>query len=184
MALNSYNISDPSDDGNIYFREWDEMKRFFVVCAFVLLIATSAFAGSTAELKGKLTVTIDGQDTAISGVGEVELPEPYSLETQDDDPMLLAGILKDELSEEASITVKTSKSFTIGGDEVTGVFVIKEAKNEFGNVGDLLLPVDEKAGENGPWTVPAESGDYYIGVIPDHESEDAAVLCFIKMAVK
>ena len=148
-------------------------------------MATSDFAGSTAELKGQLTVTIDGKNTAVSGMGKVELPEPYSLETQDDDPMLLAGILKENLSE-ASVTVKTSKSFTIGGNELTGVFVIKEAENEFGNVGDSLLPVDEEAGEKGPWTVPAKSGDYYIGVEPDHkvEDEDAAVLCFIKMTVK
>lgn len=160
------------------------MKRFSVVCVFLLLMATSAFAGSAAELKGQLTVTINGENTEISGAGKVELPEPYSFETQDDDPRLLADILKENLSGEASVTVKTSKSFTIGGNEVTGVFVIKEAKNEFGNVGDSLLPVDEKAGEEGPWTVPAKSGDYYIGVKPDHESEEAVVLCFIKMTVE
>ena len=160
------------------------MKRFSVVCALLLLMATSAFAGSVAELKGQLTVTINGKDTAVSGAGKVELPEPYSFETQDDDPTVLAGVLKENLSDEAPVTVKASKSFTIGGKELTGVFVIKEATNEFGNVGDSLLPVDEKAGEKGPWTVPAKNGDYYIGVIPDHESEEAVVLCFIKMTVE
>ncbi len=172
------------------------MRRFFAICVVLLLMAAPAFAlskidklsvkaGRIAEMKGQLTVTIAGEKTAIRGAGKVKLPEPYSFETQDDHPMLLAQELMENLGKKkAPITVKTSKSFTIGGKCLTGVFVIQKAKDEFGDEGDFLIPVDKKAGRKGPWTVPAKSGDYYIGVEPDYESEDAAVLSYVKMTVK
>lgn len=168
------------------------MKRFLATCVFFLLIATSAFAGTMVSLKGQLTATIDGKVVDIQGTGEVELPEPYSLETQDDSPEVLAQIIQgDPNSEKVHMTVKTSKPFTVSGSKVNGVFEIKNVKNEFGNMMDCLVPVDEKAGEEGPWTVPAKKGDYYIGVEPDGESEseddeivEAAVLSFFKMTVE
>ena len=156
-------------------------KRLFFL--FVLFVSLVSFCGvscaaedSEIVFEGTLTVN----DVSVSGKKSIRMPKPFRIETQDDDPGVLAMLLKDEghTSKKASINVNTSNKFTVSGKRVKGVFAIRNDKLE--SIG----------GNKPPYGVPAKIGDCYIGIknSPKEEREekklDAGILLYVKMTVK
>ncbi|MBR1485971.1 MAG: ankyrin repeat domain-containing protein [Synergistaceae bacterium] len=149
------------------------MRKVLFAVFILVLFSSSALAADQLTFNGELTV--NGQE--ISGSGTVSMPKPKAVWTQDDDPGVMAGIFKEEGydNEEAALKIETSESFSVSGSRVNGVFAIQSG--ELKSIG----------GSEAPYEVPAEPGDYYIGInnTPEEDElqEDAAMLQYVKISV-
>ena len=152
------------------------MRKILCVVFIITLFAGASFATDELIFSGELTV--NGQK--INGKGTISMPETKAIFTQDDDPEVMAGLFESEgyTKSEAEIKINTSKSFTVSGSRVKGIFAIKSGK------------LKSIAGSKAPYKVPASNGDYYIGInnTPEdkklEDEQDAAMLQYIKISVK
>ncbi len=151
------------------------MRKLLFVVFILTLFAGASFAADSITFSGELTV--NGQK--INGKGTISMPQTKAISTQDDDPEVMAGLFESEgyTKSEAEIKINTSKSFTVSGSRVNGIFAIKSGK------------LKSIAGRKAPYKVPATNGDYYIGIknTPEDEKlveeQDAAILQYIKISV-
>ena len=159
---------------------------FVVFAALVSLCGVSCAAesskaqGSEIVFGGKLTVVANGKNLSIDGERSIQMPNPFRIETQDDDPEVLVMLLKEEgyTSQKAPIIVNSANAFTVSGKRVNGVFAIQNGK------------LNSIGGKKSPYRIPAKAGDYYIGIkkTPKEEKEekslDAGILLYVKVTVK
>lgn len=150
------------------------MRKKVLFAMFVLALFSSvSFADDSLTFNGELKV--NGKE--ISGNGSIPMPKPKAVWTQDDDPGVMAGIFEEEGydKEKPALTIGTSEAFSVSGSRVNGVFAIQSGRLE--SIG----------GDEAPYKVPAEAGDYYIGInnTPEEEEaqEDAAMLQYVKISV-
>ena len=149
------------------------MRKVLFAVFILVLFSSSALAADQLNFNGELTV--NGQE--ISGSGTISMPKPKAVWTQDDEPGVMAGIFKKEGydKEEAALKIETSESFSVNGSRVNGVFAIQSG--ELKSIG----------GSEAPYEVPAQPGDYYIGInnTPEEDElqEDAAMLQYVKISV-
>ena len=166
------------------------LKRLFslfvVFAALVSLCGVSCAAGSSEAqgseivFGGKLTVVANGEKLSVDGERSIQMPKPFRIETQDDDSGVLAMLFNEEgyTSQKAPIIVNAAKAFTVSGKRVNGVFAIQDDK------------LNSIGGNKSPYTIPAKSGDYYIGIkkTPKEEKEekrlDAGILLYVKVTVE
>lgn len=162
-------------------------QKFFVSCLMLVLII--AFSGvsfaakkggsnSSNELtfSGNLTIIINGKETAVNGSANIPMPETFRVETQDDDPGVMAELFKKDgrTTEKAAIIAKTSEPFIISGKRVLDIYTIRDNK---------LVKLANKQ-------IPAKTGDYYIYIKntkkEDKEEDelDAVILQYIKISVE
>ena len=151
-------------------------KLLFVIFIIALLSSVSLAADNNNDkitFNGELTV--NGQK--INGNGTISMPKTKTLQTQDDDPGIMANLFKKEGYDKAKadLKIETSKSFTVSGSRVNGVFAIKSGS------------LKSIGGSKAPFTIPADNGDYYIGINntpeEDKAQEDAAMLQYVKISV-
>ena len=150
------------------------MRKLLSVVFILVLFSSVCFAAEDQiTFNGELTV--NGQK--ISGNESISMPKPKALHTQDDDPKVMANLFKKEGYDkaEADLKIEASKSFKVSGSRVNGVFVIKSGK------------LQSVGGKKAPFEIPAQKGDYYIGINntpeEDETQDDAAMLQYVKISV-
>lgn len=170
------------------------MKRSNLVkalCALIVVILFASMASSaprkkknpprpqpvrdTITFEGNLILNVNGTRTVIKKSGSISMPSEIRIETQDDHPSVLAQILHDEghVRRSASVFVRTSRSFTVSGNRVQGVYEIRRFRGE--------TRLEALRGR----TIPAKTGDYYVKLSnkKGDNSGDAAVLRYVKIHV-
>jgi hypothetical protein len=132
----------------------------------------------TITLKGTFTITADLKgmklrDTDINRAAEIPMPPILTVETQDDDPALLAEIFRDKgyIRRRADVFLKTSQSVNVSGKKVHHVYEVRNVKGE--------TRLESLKGN----IIPARTGDYYIGIKSDTRSRDAVILRYVKIHV-
>ena len=147
------------------------MKKLFLLI-FILCLSCSAFADtkndSEITFSGNLTIIQDGKKIKVRDNHSILIPKTEEFGTQDDHPLVMAKIFNEEgfTKAEPSLTIKTSKPFTISGKRINGIFYMGKMKN-----GDELEPALIKiGGEKTPasgapvFKIPAGTRDYYVEV--------------------
>ena len=173
------------------------MKRsglFSVLCAFtaILIFAGTALSASrrqteaakdTITLEGKFTITADLpgmklKDTDINRKADIPMPTILKVETQDDHPEVLAQLFRENgyIRRRADVFLKMSEPVKVSGAKVIDVYEIRFVKGK-----NRLELIRGK-------TIPAKTGEYYIGIKltprEEREIEDAAILKYVKIRVE
>lgn len=174
------------------------MKRsnlFKALCALIAVLILAGMASSASRnsntpardiitLEGTFNITADLpgmklKDTDINRKADIPMPATLlKVETQDDDPEVLAQIFRENgyIRLEADVLLKTSKPVKVSGTRVLDVYEIRRVKGK-----NRLELVRGK-------TLPAKTGDYYVRIkLTPHEEreiEDAAILKYVKIRVE
>lgn len=184
------------------------MKRSVSAAILLFLITVFIFAGTasseakkanddTITFRGDMTLTVNGKDIQVKKSRSIPIPTRFEAWTQDDHPIVMASLFKDEgfISRKPDITVRTSKAFSVSGKRILNVSEITTYKDEYTDPAPGLVALKGK-------TIPARTGDYYIEIEPsdaemkkiydeagykDENGEivlDAACLLYIKIHVE
>ena len=142
------------------------MKKIFLAVIFILCLACSALADTKEDsemtFSGNLTIIQNGKKIKVNGSQNILIPKLEEFGTQDDHPIVMAGLFKENgfTKAEPDLTIKTSKPFTISGKRINGIFYMGKMKN-----GDESEPALIKiGGEKSPFKIPAGPRDYYVEV--------------------
>ncbi|MBQ3695109.1 MAG: hypothetical protein IJR43_05800 [Synergistaceae bacterium] len=129
----------------------------------------------TITFEGSLILNVGGKRSRVRKSETVSMPSEIRIETQDDHPSVMAGLLEDNghVRRSASISVRTSKSFKVSGKRIEGVYEIRRFRGE--------KRLELLRGR----TIPAKTGDYYVRLSAKREDkiEDAAVIRYVKIHV-
>ena len=169
------------------------MKRsglLVLLCAFIaviILTGTASFAQKkkapqdTITFEGNLTLNVNGKDIKVSKSKSIPMPETLMAGTQDDHPIVMYQIFNEEgyITRRADVIVRTSKPFRVSGKRVLDVSEIATYEDEYTDPAPGLVALRGK-------TIPAKTGDYYIGIkVPKEEEEiDGVVLLYVKIRVE
>lgn len=141
-------------------------KLFFVIFILIMCFTASSFSetqqDSEMTFSGNLTIIQNGKKIKVSGSQNILIPKLEEFETQDDHPIVMADLFKENgfTKAEPALTIKTSKPFTISGKRIKGIFYLGKMEN-----GDESVPALIKiGGEKEPFKIPARPRDYYVEI--------------------
>ncbi len=154
------------------------MRKFFLlILALFTMSAEVCFAADELTFTGN--IILNGEK--VNGSVRVPVPEPVGFWNQDNAPMVMAELFKENGYDKAKpvFTIRTSEPFTVSGSRLNGVYRLQRTIKA-----GSLNPI---GGSKAPFKVPSRPGEYYIGIYPTPEEigeeDDAGLDQFIKIAV-